>query len=137
VNTRPRASIVKLRPDVLAKIARHRLPREPDLPEAQLGHCMVCGAGFREHIACETGNCHFVRTIEEDASSERRAMVDQEKERNAALILRSRNWLERYMARPRKTAFNWCPSIVFKEFKEPNRYGSNKEPSEGAQEEKC
>lgn len=61
---RPRVAISKLRPDVVERLALPRLPRQ--LPEEQIGHCMVCGAGFREHIACESGDCHFVRTTEDD-----------------------------------------------------------------------
>lgn len=35
------------------------------LPEDQRGSCMVCGAGFFEHLECKSGDCHFVRAIED------------------------------------------------------------------------
>lgn len=49
-------------------IPKPRLPRQPALPEEQLGHCMVCGAGFAEYIACEMPDCVWVREQKDDAA---------------------------------------------------------------------
>ena len=53
--------VVYISPDQYLALPEYQRP----LPEDQRGHCLVCGAGFIEHIACQSGDCHFVRAIED------------------------------------------------------------------------
>lgn len=35
------------------------------LPEDQRGVCLVCGASFFAYLECKSGDCHFVRSVED------------------------------------------------------------------------